>query len=178
MRLTERTRRDRFEAALLPHLDAAHNLARWLVGNPQDAEDAVQDAYLRALTYFDAFHGADGRAWLLAIVRNSCYARLRKVRRNAEVPEESARLEFVPDRNPGPEALHLLNADRQRIQQSMDCLPAEYREVLVLREMEGMSYKQIARITETPIGTVMSRLARARRRLQETLAAGARKETA
>src|SRR5438105_8298902 len=177
LRLPERTRRAKFEAAMLPHLDAAHNLARWVLGNRQDAEDAVQDAYLRALTYFDGFHGEDGRAWLFAIVRNACYARLRTNRRNAKVLEPVEALDLAPDGGPGPEAQQLRNADRQRVEESMACLPAEYREALVLREMEGMSYKQIAQITETPIGTVMSRLARARRRLQEILTGEARKET-
>jgi len=176
LRLTERMRRARFEAAMLPHLDAAHNLARWLVAHPQDAEDAVQDAFLRALTYFDAFHGEDGRAWLLAIVRNSCYARLRKNRRRSEVMEPVDTLELAADGGASPEALHLRQADRQRVQRSLECLPAEYREALVLREMEGMSYKQIARITDVPMGTVMSRLARARRRLQEMLANDPQKE--
>ncbi len=161
---------------MLPHLDAAHNLARWLVGNPQDAEDAVQDAFVRALSYFDSFHGDDGRAWLLAIVRNACYARLRKNRRSLEVTEPAELLDLATDQAPGPEALQFRQADRQRVQRSLESLPAEFREALVLREMEGLSYKQIARITDTPIGTVMSRLARARRRVQELLATGAHKE--
>ncbi|PWU10228.1 MAG: RNA polymerase subunit sigma [Terriglobia bacterium] len=175
--MTEKERRARFEAAMLPHLDAAYNLARWLVGNPHDAEDAVQDAYLRALTYFDAFHGEDGRGWLFAIVRNACYQRLRKIRRSVAVFEPVESLEAAADHKPGPEALHLREADRQTIERGLECLPPEYREVLVLREMEGMSYKQIARIIEAPIGTVMSRLARGRRRLQEILTGETRKET-
>ena len=166
----------RFDAILLPHLDAAYNLARWLVGNPQDAEDAAQDAYLRALTYFDGFHGGDGRAWLLAIVRHTCFEWLRKKRRYIEIPAEH--LELARDDGPSPEALQLRNADRAAVQCAIEALPPEFREVLVLREMEEMSYKQIARITELPIGTVMSRLARARRRMLESLSSAARKETA
>ena len=160
---------------MLPHLDVAHNLARWLLGGAQEAEDAVQDAYLRALTYFASFQGADGRAWLLAIVRNTCYARLRQNRRQAELLQE-AELEFAPDWRPGPEALHIEKSDRMKVRRGIESLPAEFREVLVLREMEGMSYRQIARIVEAPIGTVMSRLARARKRLQQMLAAEAQKE--
>jgi len=170
----------RFAAVMLPHLDAAHNLARWLVGNRQDAEDAVQDAYLRALTYFDSFHGEDGRAWLLAIVRHTCYEWLRKNRQHVEAPFED--LAFARDESPNAEAVQLRLADQTLVRRSLEALPAEFREVLVLREMEGMSYKQIAHVLDAPIGTVMSRLARARRRLQEALTAtekGAeRKETA
>ncbi|HEY1242358.1 MAG TPA: sigma-70 family RNA polymerase sigma factor [Bryobacteraceae bacterium] len=169
-------RRARFDAILLPHLDAAYNLARWLLGNSQDAEDAVQDAYLRALTYFDSFHGEDGRAWLLAIVRHTCFEWLRKKRRHVEMPTEH--LELARDGAPSPEALQLRNADRAAVQRAIEALPPEFREALVLREMEEMSYKQIARISKVPIGTVMSRLARARRRLLESLTSTARKETA
>ena len=172
--MNESTRRGRFAAAMLPHLDAAHNLARWLLTNRQDAEDAVQDSYVRALTYFDSFHGEDGRAWLLAIVRNTCFEWLRKQRNHIEMPVED--LELARDRGLSPEALQLRKADQLRVRESVEALPAEFREVLVLREMEGMSYKQIARITGTPIGTVMSRLARSRRRLFEILAAPVRKE--
>lgn len=166
----------RFDAILLPHLDAAYNLARWLLGNRQDAEDAAQDAYLRALTYFDSFHGEDGRAWLLAIVRHTCFEWLHKRRRYIEVPAEH--LELARDERPSPEALQLRNADGAAVQRAIEALPPEFREVLVLREMEEMSYKQIARITELPIGTVMSRLARARRRVLESLSSVAKKETA
>ena len=166
----------RFEAVLLPHLDAAHNLACWLLGNAQDAEDAVQDSYVRALTYFDSFHGDEGRAWLLTIVRNTCYAWLRKHRGGPESTDFVPELESVPDHGPDPEDLHLQQLDRLKLKQCLDSLPAEFREALVLREMEGMSYRQIARITAVPIGTVMSRLARGRRRLQQMLAPGVRKE--
>jgi RNA polymerase sigma-70 factor (ECF subfamily) len=170
------TRPARFDAILLLHLDAAHNLARWLLGNHQDAEDAVQESYLRALTYFGSFHGEDGRAWLLAIVRNTCFEWLHKHRRYVELPVEH--IELARDTGPSPEALQLRKADRATVQRGLEALPAEYREVLVLREMEGMSYKQIAQIAGVPMGTVMSRLARARRRLGEALTAASRKETA
>ena len=153
---------------MLPHLDAAHNLARWLVSNPHDAEDVVQEACVRALTFFDGFHGEDGRAWLLAIVRNTCYDWLRK--RKRAVPLE----EIAPpaDGTPGPEAQQLAAADRTLVRQSIERLPEEYREVIVLRELEGLSYKQIATVIDTPVGTVMSRLSRGRKRLEELLGAG------
>ena len=168
-------RHARFTAALLPHLDAAHNLARWLLGNHADAEDAVQDAYLRALTYFHSFRGEDGRAWLLAIVRHICFEHLRKKRHHLEFPVED--LQFARDEQPSPEALQLQLADQASVRRSLESLPPEFREVMVLREMEGMSYQQIALVTGAPIGTVMSRLARARKKLQDILAATRKEET-
>lgn len=162
-------RRARFERALLPHLDAAYNLARWLTGNAEDAQDVVQDAFLRALTFFDGFHGEDGRGWLLTIVRNTCYDWLRKNRKLAEVMGAEEEVELAPDRMPDPEALQLRHADQRLVREGIEKLPAEYREALVLRELEGMSYKQIARVTGAPIGTVMSRLARARHRLEQEI---------
>jgi RNA polymerase sigma factor (sigma-70 family) len=157
----------RVEHALLPHLDAAHNLARWLLGSPHDAEDAVQDACVRALTFFDGFHGEDGRAWLLAIVRNTCYDWLRKKKRLVALDDVAAPADCAP----GPELQQLQAADRALVQQSIERLPAEYREVIVLREIEGMAYKQIAQVIDAPIGTVMSRLARGRKRLEQLLGA-------
>lgn len=162
-------RRARFERALLPHLDAAYNLARWLTGNPEDAQDMVQEACLRALTFFDGFHGEDGRGWLLTIVRNTCYDWLRKHRRLATAMDAEWEVESAPDRMPGPEALQLRQADQRLVKEGIEKLPAEYREALVLRELEGMSYKQIARVSGVPIGTVMSRLARARKRLEQEI---------
>jgi RNA polymerase sigma factor (sigma-70 family) len=153
---------------MLPHLDAAYNLARWLTGSAADAEDAVQDACVRALTFFDGFHGADGRAWLLTIVRNTCYDRLRK-NRGATLLSAPEELERAPDPAPGPEAEQLRRADARMLQEGLTGLPAEYREALVLRELEGMTYREIAQVTGVPIGTVMSRLARGRKRLGETL---------
>jgi RNA polymerase sigma-70 factor (ECF subfamily) len=161
---------------MLPHLDAAFNLARWLSGNAQDADDVAQEACLRALTFFDGFHGEDGRAWLLAIVRNTCYDWLRKNRRNLHLQGGPDDLDTAADPAPDPEAVQLRNADRNMVRQGLEALPEEYREVLVLRELEGMSYKQIAQVTDSPIGTVMSRLARGRKRLEVALAAAAGKE--
>lgn len=154
----------RFRQAILPHLDAAYNLARWLVRNEHDAQDVAQEACLRALTFFDSFHGEDGRGWLLAIVRNTCYTWLSKNR----VPD----LALVPDvatEEANPEELQLQKADAETLRKALERLPAEFREVLVLRELEGLSYKQLARIMEIPMGTVMSRLARARQRLLDIL---------
>jgi RNA polymerase sigma-70 factor (ECF subfamily) len=165
----------RFERAMLPHLDAAYNLARWLAGGAQDADDVVQEACLRALAFFDGFHGEDGRAWLLAIVRNTCYDFLRKNRRNAQLAAPVDDLDWAADTAPDPEEEQLRSADREMVRQGLEALPADYREVLVLRELEGMSYKQIARVIDAPIGTVMSRLARARKRLMAALASAGRK---
>jgi len=161
---------------MLPHLDAAYNLARWLIGNALDAEDVAHDACLRALTFFDSFRGEDGRPWLLAIVRNTCYDWLRKNRRHFELHGEPEQLDAAPDPGPDPETVQLRMADREAVRRGLEALPAEYREVLVLRELEGMSYKQIARITDVPIGTVMSRLARGRKRLEAELAGAVGKE--
>ncbi len=159
----------RFEEAILPHLDAAYNLARWLMRNDADADDAVQDACLRALRFFGGFRGGDGRVWLLAIVRNTCYS---KLKRNRVQELETAFDEEVhghdPDA-PGPEAALLKRLDTAALGRALEALPEEFREVVVMRELEGLSYKQIADVTEMPIGTVMSRLARARGHLQRSL---------
>jgi len=148
-----------------PHLDSAYNLARWLAGNDPDAEDVAQEACLRALTFFDGFHGEDGPAWLLAIVRHTCYDWLRK-NRNLRLLGSAEELDSVVDSAHDPEAEQLRNTDRRMVRESLEALPPEYREVLVLREIEGMSYKQIAQVAGVPIGTVMSRLARGRKRLE------------
>jgi RNA polymerase sigma factor (sigma-70 family) len=171
--LREVNNQERFERAMLPHLDAAYNLARWLTGRPQDAEDVVQDAYVRALTFFSGFRGEDGRAWLLAITRNVCYDWLRQRRRHAEMLGPADELDFAADTGPDPEAEQLRQADRQMVTDGISSLPVEYREVLVLRELEDLSYKQIASVTGMPMGTVMSRLARARKRLEAGLVSAA-----
>src|SRR5205085_1414485 len=160
----------RFEQAILPHLGAAYNLARWLTRNAHDAEDVVQEAYLRAYQFFDRLHGSDGRAWLLRIIRNTCYTWLETNRsREPSVPfDESRHSGGRPDA--GPEAPRVASENREMLCCALDELPAEFREAIVLREMEGLSYKEIAVVIGVPIGTVMSRLARARERLQESLA--------
>jgi RNA polymerase sigma-70 factor (ECF subfamily) len=156
----------RFEQAMLPHLDAAYNLARWLTGNDADAQDVVQEAYLRALRFFGGFRGGDGRPWLLAIVRRTCFTWLeqQRGRRPAVVTDE-----IVDERAPCPIDVLLSVESRREVQEALARLPVEYREVLVLRELEGLSYKEIGVVTELPPGTVMSRLSRARERLHADL---------
>jgi RNA polymerase sigma factor (sigma-70 family) len=168
----------RFEAATLPHLDAAYNLARWLLHDDQSAQDVVQEAYLRGLQYFDSFRGGDARPWLLGIVRNCCYSWLKK--RGHQV----AQLEFDEERDGGPdnpapgttsqnpEQLLMRMQDSERLNRAIEGLPLVFREVIVLRELEELSYEQIAEAVSIPLGTVMSRLARARALLRATLARG------
>ena len=157
----------RFEQALLPHLGAAYNLARWLTRDDHGAEDVVQESYLRALKSFGGFHGADGRAWLLAIVRNTCYTWLQQQRNRGPVVSFDEARHGADARD--PEASLLRKEDQQSVRQAVDELPVELREVVVLRELEGLSYKEIAAIAEIPLGTVMSRLARGRERLHQRL---------
>jgi RNA polymerase sigma-70 factor (ECF subfamily) len=159
----------RFEQAILPHLDAAYNLARWLMRNDHDAEDVVQEACLRAQQFFGGFHGQDGRGWLLKIVRNTCYTSLERSR--AWKPMTAFdEAKHSPSDTASPESLVVRTENQQLLRQALEELLPEYREVLVLRELEGMSYKEIADVVGIPMGTVMSRLARARERLQQVLA--------
>ncbi|HSH40162.1 MAG TPA: sigma-70 family RNA polymerase sigma factor [Chthoniobacterales bacterium] len=166
--MSDRNRLSAFEQAILPHFNAAYNLARWLTGHDQDARDVVQEAFLRAFRAFDGFYGTDGRAWLLAIVRNTAYSSIQKnkpIRSMALFDEEihsDTRTETT-----NPRANLQLSEDAQRLQDGMENLPSEFREVLVLRHQEGMSYRKIAEVAGIPQGTVMSRLARARARLRE-----------
>ncbi len=164
-------RKRRFELLALPHLDAAFNLARWLAGNSADAEDVVQDAYLRAYRYFDSFHGGEFRVWLLSIVRN-CFLDWVKDNRSGRLlfqPEPAGEADDMlwSERPRDPESLLLDSIDSQTLEQLMLRLPIEYREVLLLREVEDLSYKEIAVIVNTPLGTTMSRLARARLALRK-----------
>jgi len=167
----EQTKLARFEQAVLPHMDAAYNLARWLTRRDQDAEDVVQEAYLRAFRFFDTFHGGDARTWLLTIIRNTCYTWLRQNRANDLVlsfDDELQGLEAEYDAF-NPEVIFQHQVDRESLMRVIEELPVEFREVIVLREIEDLSYKDIARVAGIPIGTVMSRLARARARLQHRL---------
>jgi RNA polymerase sigma-70 factor, ECF subfamily len=165
-----------FEHLMLPHLDAAYNLARWLLRDEHAAEDAVQDACLRAYRALDRFRGGDGRAWLLTIVRNVCYSQLRQNQR------KPAAEPFVDDTHGSTEdhaetnALLWRETKSDLLRRALDQLPAEFREVIVLHELEGLAYREIAHVTEVPIGTVMSRLARARQKLQTEVLALAEKE--
>ena len=160
----------RFEQAVLPHLGAAYNLARWLTRDAHDADDVVQEAYLRACQFFDGFHGGDGRAWLLKIVRNTCYTWLEKNRPREPMATFDEAQHSTGAPAAGPEAGLVAGEDRELLRRALAELSDEYREAIVLRELEGLSYKEIAAVTGAPIGTVMSRLARARERLQEGLA--------
>jgi RNA polymerase sigma-70 factor (ECF subfamily) len=154
---------------VLPHLGAAYNLARWLVGSQHDAEDVVQESYLRALKFFTGFRGGNGRPWLLAIVRNTCYTWLRGNRMDAVTTELDEDMPLADTHDVNPEELLMAAARSELVQRALEQLPAEFREVVILRELEGMSYKEIAEIAGVPMGTVMSRLARARVRLQKLL---------
>ena len=165
------TDRRRFEQQVLPHIDAAFNLARWLTRNDHDAEDVVQDAMLRAYRHFEGLRG-EARPWLLAIVRNACFSwmqRNRPAELAAGADEEAAEAATAPA--DGPEALLARELDRRMLNEAIAALPLQFREVLILRELEDLSYREIARVANVPIGTVMSRLARARRLLAESVRA-------
>ena len=160
-----------FEAMMLPHLDAAHNLARWLMRNEQDAQDVVQEAYLRAFKSFSGFHGSNGRAWLLTIVRNTSYTLLKKNRAVDLTTTFDEEIHAVGHESVSPATILEHAEDAELIKNAMDELPPEFREILTLRHHEGLSYNEIGDILKIPIGTVMSRLARARGKLKEYLAA-------
>ena len=159
--------RDDFQRIFLPHLDAAYNLARWLLKSEADAQDVVQEAYLRALRFFGTFRGGDARAWLLTIVRNSAYSWISR-NRGAASPADFDEEQHA-DPAPGIDLELIRKADSAALRVAMESLPTEFREVVVLRDLEGLSYKEIAEVADLPIGTVMSRLARARSRLRIAL---------
>lgn len=154
---------------MVPHLDAAYNLARWLTRNEQDAEDVVQEAYLRAFRFFDSFRGGDGKGWLLAVVRNTCLTWLRREQSAPRVPFDEAVHSEGPG-SPSAEGALVAEANLGGLRDCLESLPGEFRGVLVMRELEEMPYRDIAEVTRLPIGTVMSRLARARRRLRDCMA--------
>lgn len=158
-----------FDQTILPHLDAAYNLARWLIGNERDAEDITQEACMRAFKFFGTFRGGDPRAWLLTIVRRTAWTWLRSNRRHEEAVEYDEELHGGADTAPSPEVSLVRAGDVDAVRQAIATLPAIFREVLVLRELEDCSYKEIADIAGVPIGTVMSRLTRARKQLQTAL---------
>ena len=175
--MSDDEKRRRFELLVLPHLDAGFNLARWLTRNDHDAQDVVQEALLRALRYISGFRGDNARAWWLQIVRHTCFSWLKENR-----PAELVALDDGDDAwhaiaapsADEPAAIAMRNADRQQINQAIAALPFAFREVLVLRELNDLCYKDIAHIADIPVGTVMSRLARARGLLRQALTPGAR----
>ena len=166
--------RIRFEQLVLPHLDSGVNLARWLLRNRADAEDVAQDSMIRAYRFFQGFRGADARAWFLQIVRNGCYSWLDKNRPMELMAEFDEELHVRPSAS--PEALAAQADEKQQLMVALEALPPRSREVLVLRELEECSYKEIAEITGIPMGTVMSTLSRARRRLQQIMSGSTAKE--
>lgn len=177
--MTNYSQREQFEQLVLPHMDAAYNLARWLVRNPHDAEDLAQEAMTRAIKFFSGFRGGDPRAWLLTIVRNSCFTWLGRNRAKdlAEFDEEahspgissSADQSSIQMPPSNPETMAIAQAESVRVRRALEELPVIFREAVVMRELEGMSYKEIADVTSVSIGTVMSRLARGRDRLRAIL---------
>ena len=177
--MPETPKRERFEQTVLPHLDAAYNLARWLTRSDQDAQDVTQEACLRAFRFFDGYQGGNMRAWFLTIVRNTCYTWLHQNRAPGGSDEVFDEEIHSTDESGGasPEIQALAGADRETLRRALEELPAVFREVLVLRELEGMSYKEIADVSSVSLGTVMSRLARARTRLRQALGASLGKES-
>jgi RNA polymerase sigma-70 factor (ECF subfamily) len=169
-----KSRIEHFEKTVLPHLNAAFNLARWLTRNEHDAEDVVQESYLRALHSFQSFQlGRDGRAWLLKIVRNTCYTWLRKNRRYETDIEFDEAAPDAPISRSNPEMALITKGNTQLVRAALERLSLEHRELLILRELEGFSYKEISEIMDIPLGTVMSRLSRARKELHDRLSADA-----
>jgi len=164
-----------FEQTVLLHLDAAYNLARWLVRSPTDVEDVVQESCLRALRFFAGFRGGDSRAWLLKIVRNTCYSWLRKNRPAQLADEFDETVHGMDGTIENPEAQLISRVETERLRKVIEMLPVTFREVLVLREIEGLSYREISEVTGAPMGTVMSSLSRARQKVREQLGASAGK---
>jgi len=164
---------ERFTERVLPHLDAAYNLARYLLRDLHEAEDAVQEAFLRAMRHFDGFRGGDARAWMLSITRNVCFTQLRRRRSGGDKVEFDEALHSPDEGDSAPEADLASVLAAESVREGLDRLSVEFREVLVLRELEGLSYKEIAQVIGVPIGTVMSRLGRGRKQLLLALGANA-----
>ena len=157
-----------FEDAVLPHIDSAYKLARWLTKNDADAQDVVQEAYLRALKFFNSFHGSDSRPWLLTIVRNTCYTWLKR-NRPAEAADLDEAIHLEATEALDPEEILILNSEKRAVREALRTLPLEFREILIMRELEELPYREIAAMAAIPVGTVMSRLARARQKLQAVM---------
>ena len=165
-----------FEAMMLSHLDAAHNLAKWILRNEQDAQDVVQEAFLRAFKSFAGFRGSNGRAWFLTIVRNTSYTLLKKNRAADLTTTFDEEIHRSGEESVSAATILEHREDAELIKEAMDELPVEFREILILRHQEDLSYKEIADIAQIPPGTVMSRLARARGKLKESLGARINRE--
>lgn len=166
----------RFEALVLPHLDSAYNLARWMTRNQTDAEDVAQEAVMRAFRFFNTFRGEDARVWLLTIVRNTYFTWIRRQMPQRDATEFDEHLHSDIETAITPEAQLLRQATRDQVRRGIERLPQEYREVILMRELEQLSYKEIAAVTESPLGTVMSRLSRARNMLRQLIAGERRAE--
>jgi len=165
-----------FEQVFLPHLDGAYNLARWLLRNDQDAEDAVQETYVRAFKAFSRFRGGDGKAWFMTILRNVCYTMIKKARGH-ETPEPFDEEIHQPAGESEMQVAFRQKANAETIHLALEKLPDDFREIIVLHDLEGLAYKEIAAVVGIPIGTVMSRLARARGRLRTEIMNAKTKES-
>lgn len=161
--MTPREKLRRFEETISPHLKSAYNLARWLTRSHEDAEDVVQDAFLRAFSAFESFRGEDAKPWLLTIVRNTSMTLLKRKRNFEDISEQCS------EPSPDPEEILLISCGREQVRQALEQIPPEFREAIVLREMEGLSYKEISNVIGIPLGTVMSRLSRGRDCLKRIL---------
>jgi RNA polymerase sigma-70 factor (ECF subfamily) len=166
----------RFEALVLPHLNAAYNMARWMTRNTSDAEDITQEAMLRAFRFFDTFRGENGRVWLMTIVRNTCLTWIRRQLPQQNSAEYDERLHSDLEASLTPESEYLRQATGEQVRRAIEHLPPEYREVVLMRELEQMSYKEIAVVTQSPLGTIMSRISRGRSMLRQLIAAQRRAE--
>ena len=167
--MTSQERLVRFEHQISPHLKSAYNLARWLTGKHEDAEDVVQEAFLRAVSAFDNLRSEDGKAWLLAIVRNTSLTWMKRNRATSAMVGLETQVADPSEPSPDPEEMLLISLDRDEVRRALEQLPAEFREALVLREFEGLSYKEIAGTVGVPMGTIMSRLSRGREWLRRIL---------
>jgi RNA polymerase sigma-70 factor (ECF subfamily) len=160
-----------FEQTIVPHMNAAYNIALWLTRNAHDAEDVVQEAYLRAFRFFGGFNGNDAKAWLLTIVRNTCLTWLRRERAGGSAVTFDEQTHSPDREKTNPEVMVLSKSNLGQLKDCVEALPLDYREIVVLRELEELSYREISEIAGIPVGTVMSRLSRGRKRLEDCVAA-------